>query len=49
MTKVFVEQPLAFPGSANEEKHVNLPTTLNFNVRRGKPKINTLQNHPEVF
>ena len=35
--------------SDKEEKHVILPITLNFAVRRGKLKIYTLQNPSEVF
>ena len=35
--------------SDKEEKHVILPTTLNFPVRSGKLRIYTLQNSPEVF
>ena len=35
--------------SDKEEKHAILPTTLNFAVRRGKLRIYTLPNPPEVF
>ena len=35
--------------SDKEEKHIILPTTLNFVVRKGKLKSYTLQNPPEVF
>ena len=35
--------------SVKEEKDAILPTTLNFAVRRGKLRIYTLPNPPEVF
>ena len=35
--------------SVKEEKHVILPTTLNFVLKKGKLRIYTLQNTPEVF
>ena len=35
--------------SDEEEKHVILPTTLNFVVRRGKLRRYTLKNPAEVF
>ena len=35
--------------SVKEEKHVILPTTLNFVVRRGKLGIYTLLNPPRIF
>ena len=35
--------------SDKKEKHVILPTTVNFAVRRGKIRIYTPQNHPEIF
>ena len=35
--------------SDKEEKHVILPTTIDFVVRRGKLRSYTLQNSPEVF
>ena len=35
--------------SDKEEKHVILPTTFNFVVRRGKLRSYTLQTPPEVF
>ena len=35
--------------SDKEEKYGSFPTTLNFAVRSGKPKVYTLQNHFEVF
>ena len=34
--------------SDKEEKHLILPATLNFAVKRGKLRIYTLQNPPEV-
>ena len=35
--------------SDKEEKHVILPTILNFDVRRGKLRIYTFQNPSDVF
>ena len=35
--------------SDKEEKHIILPTTLIFAVRRGKLRIYTLKNRPELF
>ena len=35
--------------SVKEEKHIILPTTLNFVVRRGKLRIYTLLNPLEIF
>ena len=35
--------------SVKEEKHVSLPTALIFVVKRGKLRIYTLLNLPEIF
>ena len=35
--------------SDKEQKHIILPTTFNFVVRRGNLRSYTLQNPPEVF
>ena len=48
-TNLFIRATGPVLTSDKEEKHVILPTTLNFDVRRGKLRIYTLQNPPEVF